>query len=219
MTTRSTPPVVGLDLYDVAYLAGGSRRVVDTALVALVESGRVHVDLSGDLFVDRPHPRHAAEAAVLDLVGSPRRRSVTTLRWRASGDGRLTAIAERLTLDGLVSRRPRPRVLGGERPFLTRAGRRTLRRLRADVPTDRVADRTSAMLVALSGCRAMADDEQRARLFDPPVPSPRRNRRPWRSPGVPAYDSGTTWAGSRGDGGGAWGGDGGSCDGGGGGDG
>ena len=223
MTASPAPGTFHLDLYDVACLAGGFRRMVDTALVALVESGRVRVHPGGELSVTRPQPRHAVEAAVLELVGSPHRRSVATIRWRAGGDPRLTAVAERLTVDGLVSRRPRPGFLGGDRPFLTRAGRRTLRRLRADVPMDRVADGSSAMLVALSGGRAMADAEQRARLFDPPVPSPRRSSRFWNSSRVPAHDSGTTWAGTWREGGGGWGGggfdDGGGFDGGGGGDG
>ena len=51
---------VDYDLYEVAYLAGGPRRAVDVAVVALVESGRVDVDRSTGQFsvVDARH-RHA----------------------------------------------------------------------------------------------------------------------------------------------------------------
>src|SRR3982750_4043667 len=47
-----------LDVYEVAFLAGGPDRVVDTALVALVETGRVRVQRAGELSVvdDRPGP-------------------------------------------------------------------------------------------------------------------------------------------------------------------
>ncbi|MBN1094921.1 TIGR04222 domain-containing membrane protein [Blastococcus sp. TML/C7B] len=44
-TPESTRP---LDVYDVAVLAGGLPRLVDTAVVALVESGLVRVDPSGE---------------------------------------------------------------------------------------------------------------------------------------------------------------------------
>ena len=54
-----------LDLYDIAYLAGGPERVVDTALVALVESGRVRVHAPGELAAAVPDRRHPVEAACL----------------------------------------------------------------------------------------------------------------------------------------------------------
>jgi len=38
-----------LDLYEIACLAGGLPRVVDTALVTLVQSGRVRVTSPGEL--------------------------------------------------------------------------------------------------------------------------------------------------------------------------
>jgi len=44
MTMSRSPD---LDVYDIACLAGGAERVVDTALVALVESGRVRVHAPG----------------------------------------------------------------------------------------------------------------------------------------------------------------------------
>ena len=49
----STP---NLDLYEVAYLAGGPDRVVDTAVVALVRSGRVRVHSAGQLATVGPVP-------------------------------------------------------------------------------------------------------------------------------------------------------------------
>ena len=45
-----------LDVYEAAYLAGGPRRVVDTAVVALVETGRVRAQTAGDLQVVQDSP-------------------------------------------------------------------------------------------------------------------------------------------------------------------
>jgi hypothetical protein len=73
MTTRP-------DVYDVACLAGGPRRVVDTALVALLVTGRVRAVAPGELQVVEPRRRHPVEAAVLDAVGARGRRSARRLR-------------------------------------------------------------------------------------------------------------------------------------------
>ena len=43
----ASPASSDLDLYEIAYLAGGPERAVDTALVALVQTGRIRVHSPG----------------------------------------------------------------------------------------------------------------------------------------------------------------------------
>jgi hypothetical protein len=213
------------DLYDIAYLAGGPHHVVDTALVALAESGRVRAQATGELHATDVQRRSPVEAAVLDALGPRPRRSVTTLRWRLESDERITGLGDRLVADGLLTGRRRRLFTGGRsRPILTPEGRRALRALRSDPPADRVAPGTSALLVALTGIRAMPDDALRTALFEPPTLPHRSGIGQWRGPD--GYVPGLWWAGGTGGGdiggcgwgGGGWGGDGGGCgDGGGGG--
>ena len=166
---------IDYDVYEVAFLAGGPRRAVDTAVVALVESGRVRVTpLSGELSVVEDRRRHSLEAAVLDAVG--RRRglcSIDTLRWRLESDERLLSLGQRLERDGLLSpagSRSSIRRRHWQLLSLTGEGRRTLRHLRSDPPPDRVAGETGAMTVALAGTGQMADRGVRTALFEPPRP-------------------------------------------------
>src|SRR3712207_6942858 len=149
--TGTHAPLLRPDLYEVAYLAGGPRRVVETAVVALVENGRLRVDrATGRLHVVDAHRRHPVEAVVLDAVG-PRGRPVWGLVWRARSDPRLTAVADGLDRDGLLSRRG-----GGgarERSFwtlsgLTRAGRAALRQGRQSPPVPPVPGGNPALAVA-----------------------------------------------------------------------
>jgi hypothetical protein len=167
---------IDYDVYDIAFLAGGPKRVGETALVALVETGRLRVSRpGGELHMVEPRRRHAVEAAVLDAVGSRSHRSVDTVLWRACTDGRLTSLAERLERDGLVH--PAGRRTGLRRRYwralcLTRAGRRALHELRSDPPFDRLAGGTEAMQVALGGAGRMADRDLAAVLFGPPAPAP-----------------------------------------------
>ncbi|MGN7253528.1 TIGR04222 domain-containing membrane protein, partial [Arthrobacter sp. SAFR-014] len=71
-----------LDLYDIAVLAGGLPRLVDTAIVAMVESGLVRVDSSGEFHAEVPSSRHPVEAALLDAIGSRGYRYVDTIGTR-----------------------------------------------------------------------------------------------------------------------------------------
>ena len=58
-----------LDLYELAYLAGGPCRAVDTAVIALVEAGVVRVDRStGELALIDRRSCSDLEAAVLDAL-------------------------------------------------------------------------------------------------------------------------------------------------------
>ena len=166
--TGTHVPLVGSDLYEMAYLAGGPRRVVETAVVALVENGRLRVDRpTGRLHVVDPHRRHPVEAVVLDAVG-PRGRFVWGLVWRARPDPRLATVADGLARNGLLTRR------GGvdarERSFwtlsgLTRAGRAALRQVRQSPPFPPATGGNAALAVALAGPNAW-DAELRTAVFD-----------------------------------------------------
>src|SRR3712207_9532712 len=102
--TGTHVPLLRSDLYEIAYLAGGPRRVVETAVVALVENGRLRVDrATGRLHVVDAHRRHPVEAVVLDAVG-PRGRSFGGLAWRARSDPRLATIADGLDRNGPLTR-------------------------------------------------------------------------------------------------------------------
>jgi hypothetical protein len=168
------------DLYDIAYLAGGHIRVADTAVLALVESGRIRVLPDGRLVVVELRRRHPVEAAALDAIGGRGWRDVASVRWRFEADPRLTAIVERLRRDGLVRQRGLPIPPGRRRtPQRTRAGRRLLRRLRLRPPVDEVAAGTNAMLVALRGTTGMPDRRLREDIFGPSSP-PRSRTESWR---------------------------------------
>ena len=216
--TRTHVPLLHADLYEVAYLAGGPRRVVETAVVALIEDGRLRVDRpTGRLHVVDPHRRHPVEAVVLDAVGA-RGRPVWELVRRARSDPRLATVADGLARDGLLTRR------GGvdarERSFwtlsgLTRAGRAALRQVRQSPPSPPATGGSAALAVALAGPSAW-DVELHTAVFDPPppdpVPSSRADARSVRYRHIP-YASGADGGAAAGWGGGF----GGDCGGGGGG--
>jgi hypothetical protein len=164
-------PLLGSDLYEVAYLAGGPRRAVEAAVVALVEGRRLRVTLAtGHLHLTDPRRRHPVEAAVLDAAGPRAGRSIDGIAWRVRTDTRLAALADRLQQAGLVSRRGGVHATA-ERTWtalgLTRAGRRELRRLRS---APAVVGRAETLAVALNGPGAWADAERRAAVFAPPPP-------------------------------------------------
>jgi hypothetical protein len=163
-----------LDVYEIACLAGGRLRMIDTALVALVESGRVRVTAPGCLATASLVRRHPVEAAVLDAIGPTGNRSVETVRWRLATDDRILDVERRLRDVGLlgaggtvvpIARRSRWRLAP------TYAGRHLLHELRDDPPPDGVAGGTSAMTVALHGRDHMPDQALCASIFEPP-PSP-----------------------------------------------
>jgi hypothetical protein len=170
--TGTHVPLLRPDLYEVAYLAGGPRRVVETAVVALVEGGRLRVDRStGRLHVVDPRRRHPVETVVLDALG-PRGRPVCGVVWRARSDPRLATVADGLARDGLLTRRGA--VDAREPPFwtlsgLTRAGRAALRQVRQDPPSPPVAGGSAALAVALAGPSAWGAELHTA-VFDPPPP-------------------------------------------------
>jgi hypothetical protein len=192
-----------LDLYDVAFLAGGLVRVVDTALVDLVATGRVRVHSPGELAVSDPSRRHPVEAAVLDAVGTHGHRSVDTIRWRLEDDERLQAIGLRLTDSGLVHRVPWPRASRSGRPGLarTRTGNGALAVVAAALAADTAHDPTGAFLVAVHGIGAMPDPALRAAIFErqqttlrPPTARRRSRDIDHSDPQLAAYRTGGTAA-------------------------
>ncbi|MET8014075.1 TIGR04222 domain-containing membrane protein [Streptomyces sp. NPDC005271] len=117
-TAAAAPPV--LDLYDIAYLAGGPRRVAETAVIALSERGAITVRRSRAR-VTGGRAEHPVERALIALcpVGKRVAPVLTALR-----DGPETArIGQRLVSYGLLAR---------SRRRLTPAGRRHLETARAE---------------------------------------------------------------------------------------
>ncbi|RBY81322.1 hypothetical protein DQ239_01570 [Blastococcus sp. TF02-09] len=171
---NGTPtPALHHDVYDIAYLAGGARRAVDTAVVALVASGHLTVDRSTGHLTAAGVPRHHwLEAAVSDGVGRRDWRTVQTLHRRLELDGRFAEVGRRLQGDGLLRRSASGS--RGRRAWrlvaLTGKGRRTLRSLRAEPPFDRFPAGTDVMAVALGGPAAVSDTSLRRALFHPPAP-------------------------------------------------
>ena len=78
---------------------------MDTALVALVQTGRVRVHCPGQLATVDLTRRHPVEAAVLDAIGPAGHRSIDTIRWRVAGDERLLDVGHRLQEAGLAAAR------------------------------------------------------------------------------------------------------------------
>jgi hypothetical protein len=169
MTTKAAPD--RLDVYEIACLSGGPDRMVDTALVALVELGRVQVTSPGELATASLARQHPVEAAVLDAVGPAGHRSVETIRWRLTTDDRILEVPRRLRDLGLLgsagvvpaARRSRWRLAP------TYAGRHRLHELLDDPPVDDVAGGTSAMIVALRGREHMPDKALCAAIFEQPA--------------------------------------------------
>jgi hypothetical protein len=168
-----------LDLYDIACLAGGADRVVDTALVALVESRHIRVHSPGQLATTDLSRRHPVEAAVLDAVGPTGHRSVDTIRWRLHDDDRLLEVCHRLQRAGLLGRTGAVvDLLHGHRrgPAPTRAGRRVLGELRSRAA---VSGQTGLARVALDGPQE-SGNRLRAEIFERPMttlPPPRPGHR------------------------------------------
>lgn len=160
-------PTRDLDVYEIAWLAGGRARVVETALVALVQTGRVRVRPPSAFAAVSPARRHPVEAAVLDAVGTCGHRSIDTVRWRLADDERVLGLGHRLRERRLLTRVGR-----------TPAGRHLLHALARDADTGR-PDGTDALLVALGGPRVLHHGELRAALIAPPravAPLHRRSR-------------------------------------------
>ncbi|WP_216870729.1 TIGR04222 domain-containing membrane protein [Modestobacter excelsi] len=203
MTGTRSPLLPTGDVYDVAQLAGGLPRVVDTAVVSLLQQGRLRVDDSGRLHATGSTPGRPVESAVLDLAGRRPRRSIASMRLRAQEDPRLTGVADRLVAAGLLRRNPLAGLSSSWPAHLrTAAGRRVLEEWRAASPV-------GAAEVALGGPERMADRTLYESVFGAVSWAPGTARRPDRYSQAAIEANGRqSWAyGSFGLGG--WGGDGG----------
>ena len=154
-----------LDVYDIAFLAGGPPRVVQAALTTLAAAGRVRAT-GGLLTTLDPERSHPVEAAVLDAVGTRGHRSVETVGWRVRDDDRLLVLGRRLAAAGLLRRRGPLLRRPGSAPAATRAGREVLRRLAVD------PGQSLAVRVALRGWDGVPDPALRALTEHPPAPAP-----------------------------------------------
>ncbi len=196
----TVPVGTDLDLYDIAFLAGGPARVVDTAVVALLRTGRLRLHSPGQLATADLSRRHPVEAAVLDAVGPTGHRSIDTIRWRVVEDDRLLEVGRRLRRAGLLGRTAgvvgllhgTPRALAP-----THAGRRTLRTLRERPPTGDA----EVMRVALGGREQMTDQRRCREIFErphtalePPRPGHRSRAIDHSDPQLAAYRTGGTAA-------------------------
>ena len=156
-----------LELYELAYLTGGPRRAVQTAVIALAEAGVLRVNQwTGELMLIERRPCSELEAAVLDVVGFRGFSLLGTVCWRLRADARLTAIEQRLRADGLLARAESLESLRRRwwtALAVTGAGRRILRRRRRELS----ADETDAARVALLGPEAMRDRGLYVALFNP----------------------------------------------------
>lgn len=110
-----------LDSYDVAFLAGGARRVVDCAVIALNRRGLLVVHALHVRTVDGEQPLHAVERAVIAFCG--RAKSVDAVRAGLQRSPEVEEIGRGLAAWGLVA--------GADRQ-VTRAGRRHLQQAQRD---------------------------------------------------------------------------------------
>ncbi|MEI5523689.1 TIGR04222 domain-containing membrane protein [Streptomyces brasiliscabiei] len=110
-----------LDLYDLAFLAGGAQRVADSAVIALSESGSLRMRGSRVRAVGEARPDHPVEQAV--LAWCPRSRTLTSVSAALRTSPEIEEISRRLAARGLVTGSPRR---------LTRAGRRRLQAAERD---------------------------------------------------------------------------------------
>jgi hypothetical protein len=196
----TVPGGADLDLYDIAFLAGGPARVVDTAVVALLRTGRLRLHSPGQLATADLSRRHPVEAAVLDAVGPTGHRSIDTIRWRVVEDERLLGLGRRLHRAGLLGHAAGAIGLlhGSHRALApTRAGRRALRTLRERPATGDA----EVMRVALGGREQMTDQRRCGEIFERPhtaleVPRPGHRSRgiDHSDPRLAAYRTGGTAA-------------------------
>ncbi|MFI1945316.1 TIGR04222 domain-containing membrane protein [Streptomyces virginiae] len=104
-----------LDVYEYAYLAGGEQRVLESAIIALVERGTLSLRAGRLRTVDAEQPPHPVERAV--IAACPRSKRVEEVFEDLRHREEIDALVHRLVHRGLVRdwhRRP------------TRAGRRQL---------------------------------------------------------------------------------------------
>jgi hypothetical protein len=117
-----------LDMYDIAFLAGGAHRVADSAVITLAErellkvrASRIRATEGAASSMDGDRPPHPVERAV--IASCPHSRSVVAVHTALQRSPVVEEIGRRLAAEGLVT---------GSRRRLTRAGRRRLRAVERD---------------------------------------------------------------------------------------
>ncbi|WP_351235625.1 TIGR04222 domain-containing membrane protein [Streptomyces sp. NPDC002133] len=110
-----------LDVYDIAFLAGGAQRVAESVVIALCERGLLVVIGPRVRAAGLEQPQHPVERVVFSLC--PRSRSVAFVRTALQRSPQVEEICRRLAAQGLVTE---------SRHRLTRAGRRLLKAARRD---------------------------------------------------------------------------------------
>ncbi|WP_328790437.1 TIGR04222 domain-containing membrane protein [Streptomyces sp. NBC_00273] len=104
-----------LDPYEYAYLAGGERRVVESAIISLVERGTLSLRAARLRTIGAELPQHPVERAV--IAACPRSKRVQEVFEALEHCDEVDELARRLVLLGLVR---------NWRRRTTRAGRRRL---------------------------------------------------------------------------------------------
>lgn len=89
-----------LDVYDHAYLAGGEQRVLESAIIALVERGTLSLRAGRLRTVDAERPPHPVERAV--IAACPRSKRVEEVFEDLRHREEIDALARRLVHLGLV---------------------------------------------------------------------------------------------------------------------
>ncbi|GAA4565802.1 TIGR04222 domain-containing membrane protein [Planotetraspora kaengkrachanensis] len=107
--------------YELAYLAGGPRRVINTAIALLVERELVRVARGGRVTVvaGAVPPTEGVERAVLDLAAAPGGRSTSEIRHEVAAGPAMTDLKLRLIAKGLLLP---DGALNGPRAINTRLG-------------------------------------------------------------------------------------------------
>ncbi|MEV6109977.1 TIGR04222 domain-containing membrane protein [Streptomyces sp. NPDC051940] len=92
-----------LSLYEIAFLAGGPRRVADLTLVRMARARRLLLAHTGWATVVDPVPHDALERGVLEAVGPDGQARVPEVRAAAAASEPMTALGEALARDGLAT--------------------------------------------------------------------------------------------------------------------
>ncbi|MFJ8911929.1 TIGR04222 domain-containing membrane protein [Amycolatopsis sp. NPDC102389] len=97
-------------VYELAYLAGGPDRVVDTAIAALVDRGTLRVSSSKQLQLTGPEPVDPIEKAVAKGARPGHNATTRGIRDRLRMSGPMQALAKDLEARGLVVADQTPRI-------------------------------------------------------------------------------------------------------------
>ncbi|MFF7248292.1 TIGR04222 domain-containing membrane protein [Embleya sp. NPDC008237] len=97
-----------LETYELAFLAGGPRQVVDTAIVRLHARDDLRVSRDGRLTTTASTGTGAIEDAVLAAARTEGGADLTEIRIAAARDPAIRTLADRLVAAGLARRRPTP---------------------------------------------------------------------------------------------------------------